>query len=277
MDRVWLDDKIVLRKEAKISCCEEGVLYGQGLFETVRCYNGRVFRLKEHLRRLRSSCPYLDIKTPSERILEEAVAAVIKKNDLKNAALRLNVSKNGAKNRIFVFPKGFAPLPEGAYRKGFSVCLLKEEKISASFLSSLKTFNHYFYQRCAGLARKKGCDEAFFLNGRGEVVEGARTNIFCVKNGIVSTPELKGGCLAGVTRAIVLEVLKREGVKVRERRIMPGELILQDEIFVTNSLIEVMPIARLDNTRIGLKSPGPFTEKIRAAYKMLVEKECQIR
>jgi branched-chain amino acid aminotransferase len=277
MDRVWLDDKIVLRKEAKIFCFEEGVLYGQGLFETMRCYNARVFGLKEHLRRLRSSCPYLGIKVPSEKILEKAVDAVIKKNDLKNAALRLNVSKNGVKNRIFVFPKRFVSLPAGAYQKGFSARLLKGERISASFSSSLKTFNHYFYQRLVGLAKEKRCDEVFFLNGHGDLVEGSRTNIFCVKNNVVMTPDLKGGCLPGVTRAIVLGLLKRRKVKVRERRIAPNELFAQDEIFVTNSLIEVMPVTRLGNRRIGLMGPGPLTQEIRADYKMLVEKECQIR
>lgn len=277
MDRVWLDDRICLKKEAKIFCFEEGVLYGQGLFETMRCYNARVFGLKEHLGRLRSSCPYLDIKAPSEKILEKAVAAVIEKNDLKNAALRLNVSKYGAKNRIFVFPRRFAPLPAGAYQKGFSACLLKDEKIGTSFFTRLKTFNHYFYQHLAGLAKEKKCDEVFFLNGRGEVAEGSRTNIFCVKNNAVATPELKSGCLPGVTRAVVLGQLRRRKVKVLERRILPNELFMQDEIFVTNSLIEVMPVTRLGNRRVGLMGPGPLTQEIMADYKMLVEKECQIR
>ena len=245
-----------------------------GLFETMRCYNGKVFALGRHLDRLVRSCPVLGMKAPSRKALEKAVKAAIAKDRLIDAALKLEVFKSGKRNRIAVFKRRFSPPTAAGYKKGFSIVLFRDEKIAPSVVNSVKSLDRHFYQRLAERARKAGFDEAIFLNAGNEVAEGSRTNIFLVKGRMVTTPRLASGCLPGVTRAIVLRLLKKLKVVVEERRISPEELLGQDEIFLTNSLIEVMPATRLDKKVVGTGKPGRLTQKIMDMYKKEVEKEC---
>ena len=141
---------------------------------------------------------------------------------------------------IFVFSRNLHLPSKRRYKEGFSVMLEKKERLGVSFLNNLKTLNHFFYNHLTQLARQRGFDEAFFLNVYGEVVEGARTNIFLVREGKVSTPSVSCGCLPGITRAKVIDLLKRLKIPILQRRILPKELFSQDEIFVTNSLLGVM-------------------------------------
>lgn len=277
MDWIWLDKKLVPEKEAKASCLSEGLLYGQGLFETMRCYRGKVFALDRHLKRLIHSCPVLGIEAPQEKNLKKAVNSVVRKNHLKDAYLRLNVFKHSHRTRIFVFARKLS-LPAGRqYKKGFSVILSNEERIGVSVLNGIKSLNHYFYIRLSDLAKQKGFDEAFFLNSHNEVVEGSRTNIFLVKNKKVLTPHLSCGCLPGITRGVVIEALTRLRVPLVERKIHPRELFRQDEIFVTNSLIGVMPVTRIDKERVGDGKVGALTKLVIEAYEKIVEQECFLR
>ena len=155
--------------------------------------------------------------------------------------------------------------------------LEKNERLGVSFLNNLKTLNHFFYNHLTQLARERGFDEAFFLNVSGEVVEGARTNIFLVKEGKVSTPLVSCGCLPGITRAKVIDLLKRLKIPVLQRRVLPKELFSQDEIFVTNSLLGVMAVTRLDKKPIKQGQVGPLTKNIMAVYQIEVEKACLLR
>lgn len=277
MDWVWLDGKMVRKKDATIPCFEDGVLYGQGLFETMRCYQGRVFALQRHLRRLRQSCPIINMPAPSEKILKKAVRAVIKKNCLKDAYIRLNVAKASGGVHVFVFAKKLSLSSLAKYQKGFSAMLFKDEKIGVCVFNTLKSINHYFYIWLSRLAKTKGFDEALFLNTYGEVVEGSRTNIFIVKEDKVSTPALSCGCLPGVTRVMAIKLLQKLKIPIQERRIFPQELFQQDEIFITNSLIGIMPVTRLDSKSIGNAKVGAWTRKVMSAYKKLVERACLLR
>lgn len=278
MDRVWLDNSMIPKDDARVPALEEGVLAGCGLFETMRCYEGKVFALGRHLDRLIKSCPVLGMRVPSKSILEKAVKSVIVQNRLTSAALRLNVlKKSRGACGIFVFSRKLSLPKPAQYEKGFSCVLFKDERIGRSPLNNVKSLNHYFYQRLSKRAREKGFDEGIFLNGSGEIVEGSRTNIFLVKGSIVKTPGLSCGCLAGITRAVVMGLLKKMKVPVRECGILPGELFEQNELFLTNSLIEIMPVTRLDKKPIGKGKPGSLTQEIMALYKKEVEKECLMR
>ena len=277
MEWVYLDNKIVSQSKGLIPGFDEGFLVGQGLFETMRCYEGKIFSLERHLRRLIKSCPVLDIEAPSRERLEKAVLSVIQRNHLTNASLRLNVSKKKEGSCVFVFARRLSLPSLAQYKKGFSVALYEDERIGLSILNGVKSLNHYFYSRLSHRARREGYDEALFLNCRGEVVEGSRTNIFLVKGHKISTPGFSCGCLPGVTRAIVIELLKRLKIPVTERKVFPQELIRQDELFMTNSLIEVMPVTRLEKQPVGTGRAGRVTKEIMAAYKKEVEKECFLR
>ena len=155
--------------------------------------------------------------------------------------------------------------------------LEKNERLGVSFLNNLKTLNHFFYNHLTQLAKERGFDEAFFLNVSGEVVEGTRTNIFLVKGGKVSTPLVSCGCLPGITRAKVIDLLKRLKIPVLQRRVLPKELFSQDEIFVTNSLLGVSAVTRLDKKPIKRGQVGPLTKNIMAVYQIEVEKACLLR
>ncbi len=277
MKWVYFDNKILTKGHGRISGLAEGLLIGQGLFETMRCYDGKVFALDKHLKRLLESCPVLRIKRPSLKDLKKAVLCVVEKNRLTNAYIRLNVFKNGEDSSIFVFAKRLSLPGPVKYKRGFSVTLFRDERIGLSPLNNVKSLNHYFYSRLSRMAADLGFDEAVFMNARGEIVEGSKTNIFLVKGNKVSTPEITSGCLPGITRAIAIECLKRSGFSVRERKILPGELYSQDEIFVTNSLIGIMPVTRLDNKPVGSGRPGVITQEIMNVYKNEVEKECILR
>lgn len=275
MKWVWLDHKMVLKSQALIPCFEEGVVYSRGLFETMRCYRGRIFALDQHLSRLVRSCPFFAIKPPSKEILKSAIRSVIKKNGIEDASVRLNISKAFKGSHIFVFAKKLSLPRSLQYEKGFSVVLLTEEKIGLTPLNGLKSFHHYFYQRIFQEAKRRGFDEALFLNSRDEVVEGSRMNLFLVKDRCVLIPALSSGCLPGVTRAMVIQLLKKLKTKIIERPILPRELFVQDEMFVTNSLIEVMPVTRINGRRVGTGEAGELTKTIQGLYKKRVEEECR--
>ncbi len=277
MKWAWFDNRCVLSSHRLIRGTDEGFLYGQGLFETMRLADGKVFLLEEHLDRLIASCPVVGLKAPSKRLLAEAVRAVIKKNRLDDAAIRLNVFKSSVRTSIFVFARKFIVPGAKEVARGFRVLLNREERVSPSALNNVKSLNHYFYNRLTQWANKYGCDEALFLNAQGRLVEGSRTNIFLVKGNRVRTPALSCGCLAGVTRAEVTRLLKTTGLSVRETGIQPRELFYQDEIFVTNSLIGVMPVTRLDGRPVGGGVLGAVTELARNMYEKGVEKARKLR
>jgi branched-subunit amino acid aminotransferase/4-amino-4-deoxychorismate lyase len=212
----------------------------------------------------------MGLKAPSRQRLRKAVKCLIETNRIKNAALRLNVFKQKRGLGLFVFSRKL----KAAHPLGFRVVLFKEERIAASVLNSVKSLNRYFYSRLSLAARQKGFDEALFLNSRGEVVEGARTNIFLVKDCVLFTPKVSCGCLPGVTRKEVLRLAKILKIPAQEKKILPQELKSADEIFLTNSLIGVMPVVALDKKPVGKAKLGVVTDKIKKAYQKEVVKAC---
>lgn len=249
-------------------------MFDQGLFETMRCYDGRIFALKEHLARLKKSCAIIGIKPPSESILKEAINAAIKKNFFKDARLRLDVSKIKNKTHVSISIKR---LPKPKLKKiesGFSVLLASGERIESGPLTGVKCVQRTFYDSLFKKSKKSGYDEAIFCNRSGEVAEGTRANVFIVKDAEVITPALSSGCLPGITRKIVIRLLKKMKIPCRQRRMMPYELFEADEIFLTNSVIEVVAVTRLNKEMVSGGKIGDRTKKIMALYKKEVEKQC---
>ncbi len=276
LDRVWIDGRMVAKERASLPCLSPGVLYGQGVFETMRCHHGKVFLFESHLKRLAHGSGLLGIAAPSRRRIREAVRQVIEGNRLREAAIRLNLCAGVSRNHLFVFAR---PLPDlrRLRARGLSACQVKDQWLGQTFLAGAKSFNRFFYEHFSALAKKKGFDEVFFGNSRGEVAEGSRSNIFIVRKGGVRTPPLGAGCLPGVTRFVAIDIMKDEGIPVREQAIGPGDLFSADEIWCTNALWGVLSVTRLDHRKVGKGKPGPVAQKIAQIYDNRVEKECAVR
>jgi branched-chain amino acid aminotransferase len=239
----------------------------QGVFETMRLFRGRVMFFERHLERLLKSCLVWGMRPPSKSRIKKAVFAVIEKNRFQEGRIRLSLLKTRSGVRLCVSIKKITE----PRKKGFSLILLEDERMKASPLTSTKSLSRDFYERLFSDAKAKDYDEALFLNTSGEVVEGTRTNIFCVKGDAVITPELSSGCLGGITRSVVIEILKKAGVSVAERKVLPSELFKAQELFLTNALIGVMPVTRFNN--VSLKR-GQTTKKLIRHYQACLEKEC---
>ena len=250
----------------------------EGLFETMRSFGGRVFAQDEHLDRLIRSCPVVGMKAPAKSALQKAVKDVIKKDGLKDAYVRLDVFKQPKGSAIFkVFTKKLSLPGINKYRRGFSLALYKSDALGMPPYHKVKSLNHSFYTGLTCWARERGFDEALFLNARSHIVEGSRTNVFLIKAGCVVTPAVSCGCLPGVTRRMVIGLLKKAHIRVKEARIPETELFCQDEIFVTNSLIGVMPVTGINKKPVGNGRPGNLTQRVMAAYEKEIEKECFLR
>lgn len=267
MDRVWVNGRIVSTSRSK----GLSLAGARGLFETMPCRHGKVFLLDTHLDRLIRSCPVMGLRVPSRRELKRAVLSVVAANRLMDARLRLDFFKTRDGTGVYVGARRYAFPTDAAARKGYAVVLFEGERMVPLARHKVKSLNRCFYDRLSRLAKDRGFDEALFLNSRGDLVEGTRTNIFFIKAGVLSTPQVSCGCLPGVARGEVLRLAAALRVPVQERRISSQELDACDELFVTNSLLGVMPVTRFGKKRL---RAGAITDRIRRAYEKVVVKEC---
>jgi len=279
---IYFNGHLVPRAEAKLSPFDHGFLYGYGLFETMRAYEGHIFRLDRHLTRLRCSAESLGLRPKLDAFdLENACVETLQANKLKDARVRLTITAgegdmtpdlNTCSNlTVLVAARNFVPLPPERYEQGFKAALSFLRRDSQSPLSRLKCTCYVSNILARMEAKAAGCDEAIMLNELGYIAEGSTANIFLVSEGELSTPSLESGILPGITREAVLEIAWDLDIKTVERQIEPGELSRAEEAFVTNSIIEVMPLTRLNGEPIGTGKPGKLTRNLMAAYKELVK------
>jgi len=278
---IYLNGQLIPRSEAKLSPFDYGFLYGYGLFETMRAYNGHIFRLDHHLARLRHSAQSLGLTNRLAAFdLEAACIKALEANKLKDARLRLTISAGEGdatpdpstcfNPTILITVRNLIPLTPRKYKSGYKATLSSLRRNSQSPVSRLKSTCYMENILARMIARAAGCDEAILLNERGYIAEGSTTNIFLVSNGELITPSLASGVLPGITREAVLEIARDSHIKTRERRVELKELIKADEAFVTNSIMELMPLTWLEGKPIGSGKPGELTKKMQAAYKKLV-------
>lgn len=279
---VYLNGRLIPRSQARVSALDYGFLYGFGLFETMRAYEGRVFRLDRHLSRLEDSVKVLGLSI--ERVgLKSAVMDTIRANRLGDARIRITVSPGeGAINAepgtcvkptVLVVAEKYILYRQQVYRKGFRAIVSSIRRNSHSPLSGLKSTSYLESILARQEARVAGVDEAICLNERGFVAEASMSNIFLVADGILKTPGLESGILPGITRQAVMELASETGITSRECDIRLEELFRAQEAFVTSSLIEVMPLTQIDNKPIGNGRPGTITGRLMAVYKKLVKGE----
>lgn len=265
--KVWINGKLTDRKNAKIPVFDRGFLYGDGLFETMRAYDGKVFKLDEHLSRFFDSSKAMNIHIPySKKELLKASYNSIKRNALKNAYIRITVTRD---ENVIILTKKFSPYPRGNYLDGISAKISRIALNEHSPLAGKKTLNFLNYLLAREDARASGYDEAILLNTKGNVAEGATSNIFSVKNGKLLTPPLDDGILPGITRRTVITLAKKLKIAVAEKHLYRKELTSANEVFLTNSLAELLPVIKVDHTVIGNGKPGPVTKLLHAAYKKM--------
>lgn len=276
---VYFNGRLVPRSRARIPVLDYGFLYGFGLFETMRAYGGRVFRLGRHLDRLARSAEALGIPVDTQE-LQAAVVDTLRVNGLGDARIRVAVSiGQGAmapdpttcrNPTVLVLAEEYCPYAEEVYRRGFRATVSTIRRNSQSLLSRLKSANYLESVLARQEARAAGLDEALFLNERGLLAEASMSNVFLVHGDGLRTPGEKSGVLPGITREAVLELACQEGIAVVERDVRLRELFHAQEAFLTNSLIEVMPLTEVEGKPIGSGRPGAVTKRLMTAYRKLV-------
>ncbi len=278
---VYLNGQFVERGAAVVSVYDHGLLYGDGIFEGIRIYGGKIFRLDEHLRRFSDSARAIMLELPiTPDALEEALLEGVKRYGRDEGYIRL-VATRGAGDlgldpakcsapTLFFIIDTISLYPEKFYREGIAVVTASSRRLPADGLDPrVKTLN-YLNNILAKLeAKQASCIEAVMLNHRGEVAECTADNIFTVKGGVLATPAPHCGILEGITRQTVLELAVREGISVRETVLTRFDLYTADECFMTGSGAEIVPVVRIDGRTIGDGRPGEVTERLRLAFRQL--------
>lgn len=276
--KIYIDGQFYDKENAKISVFDHGLLYGDGVFEGIRFYNGRVFRFEEHIARLFDSAKAicLDIRMDASQI-SEAVLETIRQNDLQDGYVRLVATRgcgdlglNPAlcpKATVFIIASKIKLYPPDNYENGLHVVTCATRRIPHGALSPMVKSLNYLNNILAKIeAQQAGAGEGLMLNEQGYVAECTGDNIFTVKNGRVFTPPISSGALAGVTRSVVFEIAAELGIQVAEPEMTRYDIFTSDECFLTGTAAEVIPVVRLDNRIIGTGSPGPVTKRLIARF-----------
>ncbi len=282
---IYIDGKFYPKGEAKISVYDHGLLYGDGVFEGIRCYNGNVFRLKQHIDRLYDSAKAINLEVPlSKKEMADIVLSSIRKNNLKDAYVRLIVTRGVGdlgldprkcpKPTIICIAQHFAPLYGDLYDKGICVVTVGTRRTACDALDikakTLNYLNNIMGKIQANLAK---CDEALMLNSLGHVAEGTGDNFFIVKDGELWTPPTGAGVLIGITRGAIMELAGKMGVKVKEKNLTLFDVYTADEAFMTGTAAEVIPVVQCDARKIADGKPGNLTKKLMAEFKKIREKD----
>ncbi len=281
---IYLNDRFVSEKEATVSVFDHGFLYGDGLFETLRAYNGQIFALNAHLKRLKKAAKRLQLKIPEVSQLDDLLHQTLHRNGLKNAMLRLTITRGinaiplrpdlCEKRTVVITARTFEGYPDAFYKKGVSASIVSTPRSTATGSGpSLKSLN--FLNNVLGKLEinPETHFEALMLNTAGQLSEGTLTNLFWVHQGVLFTPAPETSLLEGITRKIVIDLAKKEGMTIEEGCYPPKALFKAEEAFLTNSGIELVSLVSVDGEKIGTGSPGLMTENLRTAFRLRVRRE----
>ncbi len=279
--RIYIDGEFFDQAEAKISVFDHGLLYGDGVFEGIRFYNGRVFRMEAHLDRLWESARSICLDIPiSREAMDEALLETIRQNGLRDGYVRLIVTR-GVGNLglnplhckrpgIIIIASTIALYPEEVYRKGLTVVTVATRRMGASALNpaikSLNYLNNILARLEANLAN---ADEALMLNDAGNIAECTADNVFIVKRGQIMTPPITAGALRGITRSVVFDIAAELKIKISEPELTRHDLYIADEAFLTGTAAEVIPMINVDGRMIGNGKPGPITKRTIERFRAL--------
>jgi len=283
--KIYLDGKFVDDADAKVSVFDHGLLYGDGVFEGIRLYEGNIFRLEEHLERLEYSAKAILLPIPLTRAeLSEATCETCRLNDLKNAYIRLVVTRGVGdlglapwlcpKPSLFIIASGISLYPQEHYENGLSIVTVPTRRIGPGALpATVKSLNYLNNIMAKIEAKQFGALEAIMLNEQGYIAECTADNVFIVHKGEVITPAASQGALKGITRGTILDIGKELALPLRETDMTRYDIWCADECFLTGTGAEVIPVVRLDGRQIGSGRPGPVTQRIRASFHRRVRAE----
>lgn len=264
---VFLNGKFISPQEAKISPLCPAFLYGLGLFETMRSYNGNIVYFDSHLRRIKKSAGLIGINFPYPIIkIKEIIKEAVKRSGFRDIHLRLTLWNSGAGTDILVVARKYQPPLQKKYKQGLRACISLLRQEEKSFLAGIKTSNRLLYELSYQQAKNKEFDESIILNNIGYISEASRSNIFFIQDKQLFTPSLECGCLRGITRKVIFDLAKKYSIPLNEGKFRLDDLYNSDEAFLTNSLVGVMPLTSIENRIIGKGESGRLTRFLIRKY-----------
>lgn len=281
--KVFLNDGLVEAEKAGVSVADTGMLYGAGLFETMRSRNGVVFRLQDHLDRLLLSAATLSIAHSYDKpYIGRAIDSLLQANELKDARLRLTLtggpltaSEEQRRPTLLITATEFRPYPSDYYKTGALAVLCPFRQNSTDPTCGHKTICYYPRLLALNLAHQRRAAEAIWFTMENRLAEGCVSNVFLVKNAILQTPSLETPVLPGIARKAVLQLARQQSIEVIEKDLFIADLLEADEVFLTNVVMEVLPVINLEKHTIGDGKVGPVTQKLRNAFAQAIEQECK--
>ncbi|GAX91493.1 branched-chain-amino-acid transaminase [Effusibacillus lacus] len=282
---VYLDGEYVPKSKAVVSVFDHGFLYGDGIFEGIRCYSGNVFRLKEHIKRLYESAKSILLEIPlSPQEMEDAVVETLRKNGYANAYIRLVVSRgmgdlgldprSCVKPCVIIIAEQLKLFPQEFYEKGLSIVTVATRRNVPDALNpKIKSLNYLNNVLVKLEAQRAGVMEALMLNHEGYVCEGSGDNVFLVKDGKVMTPPTYLGALEGITRNAIIDICNRLGIPCEEKVFTRHDVYVADEVFLTGTAAELIPVIDVDSRVIGEGKPGPMTEMLIKEFRKITVQE----
>jgi branched-chain amino acid aminotransferase len=281
--KVFIDGKYYDEKNAKVSVFDHGLLYGDGVFEGIRAYNGRVFKLKEHIDRLFCSAKAILLDIPmSHAAVMKAVVETCRRNRLRNGYIRLVVTRGKGTlglnpNRckrpsVIVIADKIQLYPAEMYERGMAIVTVPTTRnLSNAVNPAIKSLNYLNNILAKIEANIAGVEEAIMLNAEGFVAECTGDNIFIIKDGQMFTPPLSAGALYGITRGVVMGLAREAGIPVSEPNLTRYDLFIADECFLTGTGAELIPVTKIDGRVIGNGKPGPVTRGLVQSYHALTQ------
>jgi branched-chain amino acid aminotransferase len=273
--KIFLNDSLVPEQDAVVSVFDHGFLYGDGIYETMRAYDGRVFMLERHIQRLQRSASLIQLRAPSPEYISAAIYRTIQENGLNSAYVRVTVSRGrGAigldpalcpEPTFVVIAEDFKEYPDKYYREGVKLVLAKTRRNLAGALDPrIKSLNFLNNILAKLEAKEQGAYEAIMLNAEDFLAEGTICNIFFLRDNTLCTPSVEAGVLDGITRELVISLAKQNGIPVNEGKFKVEALYGASEVFFTNTTSEVMPVSQVDTVRYAV---GDITKKLRELYR----------
>lgn len=276
--KIYLNGKYVSREEARVSVFDHGLLYGDGVFEGIRVYDGCIFRLREHLERLYRGAQGIQLTIPlSADEMQDVVVETVRLNEKRDAYIRLVVTRGDGdlglspskcpQPTLFVIVDDIGIYPEKVYREGVEVIISDIRRVPASCINpEWKTLN-YMNNILAKLdGERKGYQEVIMLNMDGEVAEGSSDNIFILDGSRLRTPATPYGALPGITRGAVLDIAREQGIPAEEGKIRPEDLYSAEECFLTGTAAELVPVVRIDGRPVRDGCVGPMVTRLREIF-----------
>jgi branched-chain amino acid aminotransferase len=279
---IFVNGQFVNKKDAVVSVYDHGFLYGDGVFEGIRVYDGNVFRLKDHVDRLYDSAKSIMLSIPySKQELSNHVVDTLRKNYLQNAYIRVVVSRgvgnlgldpsSCSRPQVIIIAEELSLFPKELYETGIEIVSVATRRNRSDVLSpkvkSLNYLNNILVRIEANLA---GVSEALMLNDQGYVAEGSADNVFVVKNGEILTPPGYVGALEGITRNVIMEIARKLGFSMREQVFTRHDVYVADEVFLTGTAVEVIAVVKVDGRTIGEGKPGNYTNRLLEEFRKTV-------